>query len=213
MSVSNIIMYLLPIIVTPILTRLYTPSAFGEWGVFSSFITIASISIFFGFENIIIQAQEKQLRYALSLCILTSIGTVALIGILFFIGRLCDVSFFTTFPAPAILFVYFIAYILYTVCYNLCNRYEQYYTLSFSNIVQGGTQAIFRILFAFICFESINGLILGTTIAQGVTAAFLLLFAVKVLSDRHISPSFQFSKIKELVARYKNVRRRWLSVN
>ena len=57
-SVSNILMYMLPLFVTPILTRLYTPEAFGEWGVFSAFVAIANIGLFLGFENVIIQASN-----------------------------------------------------------------------------------------------------------------------------------------------------------
>ena len=52
-SISNIIMYMLPFVVTSILARLYTPEAFGEWGVFSSFVAIVNIGLFMGFENVI----------------------------------------------------------------------------------------------------------------------------------------------------------------
>ena len=62
MSFSNILLYLLPVIVTPILSRLYGPEPFGEWGVFSSFITIITIGIFLGFENTIVKAEEKNIK-------------------------------------------------------------------------------------------------------------------------------------------------------
>lgn len=71
-SVSNIIMYMLPLIVTSILARLYTPEAFGEWGIFSSFVTIANIGLFLGFENVIIQAKEEEVSNITKLCIIIS---------------------------------------------------------------------------------------------------------------------------------------------
>lgn len=35
LSSGNVLMYLIPMVVTPILSRLYTPEQFGEWGIFS----------------------------------------------------------------------------------------------------------------------------------------------------------------------------------
>ena len=179
-SGSNVIMYMLPLIVTPILTRLYTPEAFGEWGVFSSFVAIVNIGLFLGFENVIIQAKEEEVPHILKICVITSICVIAGIA-LFFLGGLKDeVTFFTDFPVPYILFIYLLLYAAYTIFYNLANRYEQYYAISFSNIIQGGGQALFRIILAFVCLTTINGLILGTTIALGLTAFFI--FFILVLS-------------------------------
>ena len=105
-SGSNVIMYMLPLIVTPILTRLYTPEAFGEWGVFSSFVAIVNIGLFLGFENVIIQAKEEEVPHILKICVITSICVIAGIA-LFFLGGLKDeVTFFTDFPVPYILFIY-----------------------------------------------------------------------------------------------------------
>ena len=45
LSSGNVLMYLIPMVVTPILSRLYTPEQFGEWGIFSSTITIIEVEI------------------------------------------------------------------------------------------------------------------------------------------------------------------------
>ena len=173
-SVSNIIMYMLPLAVTSILARLYTPEDFGEWGVFSSFAAIVNIGLFMGFDNVIIQAKEEEVSHITKLSFTISICFLSLIAILFYFGIKGGIRFFTDFPTPQILVLYLLLYSIYTIIYNLANRYEQYFTLSFSNIVQGGSQAIFRILLAFICLTTVNGLILGTTIALGITAIFIL---------------------------------------
>lgn len=196
-------MYMLPLFVTPILTRLYTPEAFGEWGVFSAFVAIANIGLFLGFENVIIQAKNEEVPDIIKLCIGVSFCIIAAIAILFGGCILGGVRFFTEFPTPGILIVYLFLYTAYTILYNIANRHEQYYTLSFSNIVQGGSQALFRILLAFACLATINGLILGTTIAQGLTAIFLLIFLLrkKLIC---VNGSFCFAKIKQLASRYRN---------
>ena len=203
MSVSNIIMYMLPVIVTPILTRLYTPESFGEWGVFSSFVAIATIGLFLGFENVIIQSKEEQLSDVLALCITASTCIISAIAIIFVVGNQLGFSFFETFPSSGLLIVYLILYALYMIFFNICNRYEQYYTLSFANIVKGCSQAGFRILLAFICLFALNGLILGTTIAEGITALFLLFFAMKTPVNE-LRIRFRFAQFKQLLRQYKN---------
>ena len=169
-------MYMLPFVVTSILARLYTPEDFGEWGVFSSFVAIVNIGLFMGFENVIIQAKEEEVSHIIKLCISISICIITLIAILFYFGIEGCISFFIDFPTPQILVLYLLLYSIYTILYNLANKYEQYLTLSFSNIVQGGSQAFFRILLPIVCLTTVNGLILGTTIALGITAIFILFF-------------------------------------
>lgn len=203
MSVSNIIMYMLPVIVTPILTRLYTPESFGEWGVFSSFVAIATIGLFLGFENVIIQAKEEQLPDVIALCVTASTCIIATIALVFFAGTQMGYSFFETFPSSSLLIAYLILYALYMIFFNICNRYEQYYTLSFANIVKGCSQAGFRILLAIVCLFTLNGLILGTTIAEGITALFLLFFAMKTPA-KELKVRFRLAQIKQLVRQYKN---------
>ena len=63
----------------------------------------------------------------------------------------------------------------------MCNRYGRYSGIAIENIILGSSQAGFRILFGILVLSNINGLILGTTLAQMVTAIFLF----------YISPLYQ----------------------
>lgn len=201
-SVSNIIMYMLPFVVTSILARLYTPEAFGEWGVFSSFVTIVNIGLFMGFENVIIQAKEEELSHIIKLCITISACIISVIAIVFYGGIKGGFPFFTQFPMPLILIVYLFIYATYTIFFNLTNRYKQYYTLAFSNIVQGVSQATFRISLAFATLIAINGLILGTTMALGLTTIFILFFLRKKLLNLCTKKSL--TTTKQLFTKYRN---------
>lgn len=202
-SVSNIIMYMLPLIVTPVLTRLYTPESFGEWGIFSSFVAIVNIGLFLGFENVIIQAKENEVSHIIKLCMGVTLCVISAIALSFYVCIKGNLHFFTEFPTPHILFIYLLLYAIYTILYNIANRYEQYYTLSFSSIVQGGSQAFFRIILAFVCIQALNGLILGTVIAQGCTALFILVFLLRKNLLR-IDLGFCFKRIKQLASQYRN---------
>jgi O-antigen/teichoic acid export membrane protein len=203
MSASNIIMYLLPFVVTPILSRIYRPESFGEWGVFSSFIAIVTTVLFLGFDNTIVKVKDKDVANVTLLCLVTSLLFIILISIVFFVGYIADISFFRTFPAPKLLILYLLFYSFYTIFYNLSNRQEKYSTLAITNIIQGSSQAAFRIMFGVFCLTSINGLILGTTIAEGISSLFLFFCIIK-LSDLLSNINISFTRIKELIIKLKN---------
>ncbi len=203
MSFSNILLYLLPVIVTPILSRLYGPEPFGEWGVFSSFITIITIGIFLGFENTIVKAEEKNIKNIILLCIAISLFICIIIAILFYIGTALHIVFFKDFPSPGIMIIYLIFYSIYTISYNLCNRYEQFSSLAICNIVLGISQALFRIIFGIVALTAFNGLILGTTTAQAFAMVFLL-FCIAKTSSKWRKQIINISKIKYIIVKYKN---------
>lgn len=203
MSASNIIMYLLPIIVTPILSRLYFPEDFGEWGVFSSFIAIVSMGIFLGLDNVIILTPEKNLNDVLSLCIIVSSTLIATIAIIYGVGQIIGNGFVSDFPEPIALFTYLIMYVMYMISYNLCNRYEHYYTLSIANIIRGSSQAIFRILLSFVLICSFNGLIWGTTIAEGLVSLYLIIYLYRIYKKK-FAIHFNIGKLNKLLLQYKN---------
>lgn len=204
MSISNIIMYALPVIVTPVLSRLYGPAAFGDWGIFSSFVTILTIAIFLGYDNTIVKTESDTDTKTISfLCMGISSLIIVLTGIIFYFGKNTSLHFFQTFPDTLLLIFYLIFFSGYTILYNLCNKYEKYNTLSLSSIVQGGAQAVFRILFGVISITAFNGLILGTTIAQGCCVVFLLISFYKE-SGRFRNIAITPTDIKRLVIKYKN---------
>ena len=203
MSFSNILMYLLPIIVTPILSRLYGPEPFGEWGVFSSFIAIVTIGIFLGFENTIVKAEKSDVKNILRLCLIISLFICILIAFVFYLGSKLYIPFFIGFPTPWIMVIYLVVYSIYTISYNLCNRYEQFSSLAISHIVLGVSQALFRIFFGIVAVTAVNGLILGTTTAE-VFAMIFLLFCIAKTSPNWKKQIISVSKIKYIITRYKN---------
>ncbi len=170
-------MYVLPIVVTPILSRLYSPYSFGEWGVFSSVVSIVTIVMFLSLENTIVKAEETELGNILALCCVVGMTVV---GVFFasvcLLAPLMQGGSFL-FDIRWVLLFYLIAYSFYIVAYNIGNRYGRYSSLATSNVIQGATQGTMRILFGVMPLVAVNGLVLGTTFAQTATAAFLV-FAV-----------------------------------
>lgn len=203
MSSSNLLMFLLPVVVTPVLSRLYTQADFGEWGVFSSFVSILTIAIFAGYENTIVKANEEEIPYVSTLCL--SIGfIVTLITLLvFYLGQGEGFAFFLNFPPIALLAIYLLAYCIHTVLSNMCNRYGKYSGIAIESIILGGSQAGLRILFGITSFVVINGLILGTTLAQIVTFIFLLFYILYIKKARSLW-HWDLNKMRNILFKYKN---------
>ncbi len=203
MSASNIVMFLLPVVVTPILSRLYQPSDFGEWGVFSSFVAILTIAIFAGYENTIVKASEEEVPYVSALCLTLGVLVSAATLLVFGWGRNRGMAFFDHFPSVGLLLAYLLAYAAHTVASNLCNRYGQYTHLALESVVLGGSQAAFRVLFGLVAVSAFNGLILGTTLAQLATFLFLLVCLVRTGKLRSLW-AFNIRRIGAIVSRYRN---------
>ena len=175
MSSSNVLMYFVPVIVTPILSRLFSKEAFGEWGVFSSVIAILGVGMFWGYENAIVKAaDERDAKNVGVLCLTTSFITILLTALIFIVGSAAGLSFFQSFPEKGLLFAYLSVYALYIILYNFCNRMEKYNVLAFSHVILGGSQALLRITFGLTALIAINGLILGTVLAQLLNVLFIL---------------------------------------
>ena len=68
---GSMVNYAIPIITTPILARLFTPAEYGDWGIFSSFVTIFTVFICGGFEFAIVESQsEKEKNNISQICLM-----------------------------------------------------------------------------------------------------------------------------------------------
>lgn len=73
-----------------------------------------------------------------------------------------------------------LAYFVYTIVYNLNNRYGNYSKLAVSNVLQGATQAVARISLGVFFLGVINGLVCGTILAEIITTLFLCVCLIKI---------------------------------
>lgn len=205
LSFSNIIMYLLPFVVTPILSRIYSISDFGEWGVFSSFISIVTIGMSWGLENVIIKTGYSTDEFnSCLLSIIASLISISLLAITFGIGMLAQFSFFVSFPEKGLLFVYLISYAIYAVLYNLGNKHQLYTALASNHILQGGMQAVSRVTLGLFSLSLFNGLILGTTVAQIVCIPFLLIIILPKCKHAWEKKKSSIQELKRLLIKYKD---------
>ncbi len=203
LSSSNLILYTLPLIVTPILSRLYEPADFGDWGIFSSTVIIAATIITGGYEYAIVKSTDQREIPAISAVgMLFSLVIIALMAIAYYVGLALDLEFCKTFPCFELLLVYMFLNAMLQILQNIMNREKMYGVMSVCNIIQGGSQALFRILFGAL-FVLTCGLIKGTFVAMVLAVAYSL-FALRNHTSYIKNHKCNRTSFLSILKKYKN---------
>lgn len=196
---SNVLLYVLPLIVTPILSRVYLPEDFGDWGVFSSTIIILSVILLGGYEYAIIRCEDNEVEHMCAVAGLTGVIITIGVGVLWCIGRLLDISYFVNFPS--ILLLYLLITVFLVILQNLANREKKYGLMSVVNISMGGLQALLRILFGTLILIPF-GLIHGTVWAHLFALIIIIVGFRGILSKLRYS-SYNLKSIRIFFVKYK----------
>ncbi|MDR3259735.1 MAG: oligosaccharide flippase family protein [Fusobacteriaceae bacterium] len=203
LSFGSVVSQLIPIFVSLILARLYSPDDYGVWGVFSSYSSILLVFACGRYDLAILR--PKRNIDALNIAYLSSIIAIILCVFIFFILLIADLFKFTAICSingrywlPVNVFIG----ALVLICTSYANRSERYRLIAKSSIFQSIVQATSRILFGISNFFS-NGLIIGATMG-GTVAFFYFHKNLKVFNLNCIKRSLSIKRIKELAVIYKN---------
>ena len=183
LSSSSVLLMLLPLVVTPILSRLYTPVDYSDWGVFASVVQIVNSFLFLSYENTIVRENDsKNVPSLIFLCLFVSSTIIGIVYLLFSIGSQLGIKFFVDFPSIGLLVVMLLASGFYSLSNNIANREKKYGPMAIANIINGTSQAVIRIalgLWPIISF----GLIVGNVLAHLIGVSILILSLHKILRD------------------------------
>ena len=191
--------YLIPIITTPILSRLFSPAEYGDWGVFSSIVTILTVFICGGYEFAIVESQSESQKKSISqLCLIVClILNFLLLGVILFCDtfRIQLFKFDQTYLIP----VYLLFSGFNAVLYNISNSRKQYKSLAVSQIMSGLVMAGVRISLGILNVH--NGLVYGAIASLVVVVVFL-----SVKTDIKGTIAYKTSRVEylELIKEYKN---------
>lgn len=201
LSSSNIFVMLLPLAVTPILSRIYTPADYGDWGVFVSvFYTIQSF-LFLSYENTIVKTnRETELPGLIIICLIVALSVISLTYIAFKLGGLFEIQFFKDFPDLSLLIALLLIIMTCTILKSLCNKNRQYGTMAISGVIDGTAQAGIRIFLGLVPIVA-SGLIVGNVLAQLLTALYLIFVLRKYLWTLDFR-KINFSFIIKLAQKY-----------
>lgn len=151
LSTSNVIALFSVVVLTPIISRLYTPEIYGEWGVFSNVLMICTCLLFLTYDYSIIQSEDRNERINLTwLCMLIAIIISVVVYFVFTIGKYFGITFFSTFPALELLIIILILTAVYNLLYALTNRASLYNIIAAITVIVGLAQPLLRILLGYV---------------------------------------------------------------
>lgn len=203
LSSGTLIAQAIPMLATLVLSRLYSPSEMGEWGVFSSYASILAVIACLRYENAIVKPLRVLDAYNLSFLsiFMASSFTLVLYGIVFFVDvfqydDFCSLSRKALYVLP----LYVLCLSLIQVLGNLANKTKRYRSLAFSSVGRSLTQATSRITLGYCSFTNI-GLIAGA----GLGALFNVIFlSVKLRVRYFFVRAFSIKRVWHLVREYKD---------
>ena len=195
---------LIPILSSPILTRIYSPKDFGVLAIFTTMVAIGTILATLKYESAIMLPKSK--KDALNLSVLSFSISIIIIFFLFLIISLIGRSnFFEFFNAPElesyfyfILLVVFSSSIHQTFSSNL-NKFKMYKYIAATKIAGTASSTGGKLFFGFNNFFSL-GLVSGQALGSFATAIIL---AIKYFRNIFVFSDIDFKKIKEMAFKYK----------
>ena len=165
----------IPIAISPILTRIYTPEDFGTFGLYLALVAVLSAFTTGKYElAIMLPKRDKDALNIVSFAlIMTLIVSLIFLIIVYFFNT--EITYFLDNPnlsfwlylLPVSLFLSG----MYQILFFWNNRKKEYKLLSQGTILQSSAIAITNLIFGISHF--FNGLLLGSAIGQIVTNTFL----------------------------------------
>lgn len=206
LSSGTAISQLILVLISPVLTRLYTPEAFGVYAVFLSITAIIGGNINLKYEQAIMLPDDADDAYKLSylanyLNLIFSFLLLIIIAVFYKqIACVLKVDHQTSYWLYLVPFAtYFIGF--NTILVNLNNRFKNYKSMSGSVIAKNGAMTLVQLLLGFFKLFLNSGLIIGQLVAY--------VFGNRVLQlnvDFSFKQMFKhkFSNFKAVMERYKD---------
>lgn len=197
---------ILPIVLAPILSRLFTPSDFGIFALFTSLVSFAAIPATGRYElAILLPKEEDDALNILILAISLSSGiSIILLGIAFFFNT--HIATMLGNPEIARWLYWVPLMVLLTGIYQSLNywfnRQQAYKKLAVNRVIKSGTTIFVSIVLGLIQATVTRGLIIGAIVGQLIATLIFALRSSKQISDRRSVLSK--SEISRLAKRYKD---------
>ncbi|HCY7805382.1 TPA: type 8 capsular polysaccharide synthesis protein Cap8K [Staphylococcus aureus] len=171
MILSSGIAQVILIITTPIITRLYSPTEFGEFTIFSNIAMILIPIINARYDLLIVNTKNdrsanilSQLSFLISLLILLILIPIFAISAWLYPNFILDFIFI-------IIMLFLVS--LTNIFTNYLNKERKYKVLSLINVFRAGSMALLQIIFGLLALGSL-GLIIGFSLSYiaGITLGY-----------------------------------------
>lgn len=171
MILSSGIAQVILIITTPIITRLYSPTEFGEFTIFSNIAMILIPIINARYDLLIVNTKDdrsanilSQISFLISLLILLILIPIFAISAWLYPNFILDFIFI-------IIMLFLVS--LTNIFTNYLNKERKYKVLSLINVFRAGSMALLQIIFGLLALGSL-GLIIGFSLSYiaGITLGY-----------------------------------------
>ncbi|SUK42823.1 type 8 capsular polysaccharide synthesis protein Cap8K [Staphylococcus aureus] len=171
MILSSGIAQVILIITTPIITRLYSPTEFGEFTIFSNIAMILIPIINARYDLLIVNTKNdrsanilSQISFLISLLILLILIPIFAISAWLYPNFILDFIFIT-------IMLFLVS--LTNIFTNYLNKERKYKVLSLINVFRAGSMALLQIIFGLLALGSL-GLIIGFSLSYiaGITLGY-----------------------------------------
>lgn len=191
-------------VMSPIITRIYSPEEYGVLTVYTAFLSIIAIAGALKYEwSIPISKDDKEAINVLALSILV-IGILSVA--LFFIFQKWGEAIFTLFHSKVLIKYHLLIPFgvlftgIYTVCSQWALRKKYYKDISKTKIAQSVSQNASKIGLGLIGLGPL-GLIVGRILGQ--SAGIITYIKTFIYEDRLLIKSISFAEIKRVAIRYR----------
>lgn len=163
----------IPVALSPVLTRIYSPGDFGGFVLFSSIAVIAGISATGRYEHAVLLPKSRSQALSVVLLTVALSATVAVVlGIVVAISRIAGLEFSKT-TAWAFVPFYVALFGPVQALTYLANRYHQFRSIARARLTAAGTAGALQVGLGLLGAHEI-GLIIGNIVGQGASVSFLL---------------------------------------
>lgn len=187
-----------PIILSPVLTRLYDPSEFGSFAIFFGIVSILVITATARYELAVLLPKKNKNAYGiLYLTFISLVITCTIFHIVFFVIQECFTNFEISLKliAPSILLMG-----SYQALYCWFNRQESYKNLAIAKFLQNFCMILFQISYVLLLpYSQSDGLVYGFIFGQLVSFLYLA-----IIIRAKYSVAISLSRLKRLALLYKN---------
>ena len=193
---------LINVISLPILSRLYSPVQFGEFTVFFAALTVISAFSTLRYEAAILNEKKySKAKGSFILTIVSGLFVLFFLSIITMISYIFNLDFFgLSWLYLLLLFINIILFNIFTALYSWCNRQKKYGYLAKGRIYATIFVVTFSIIFGYIDFSGVNGLIIGSLVGMSFNVLFL---SKKINLKKMFTKEMSFKYLVKLSIRLK----------
>ena len=209
LSVGSVVSQLIPVLMSLVLARLYTPQNYGDFGVFINCVGILAVFVCGRYDYAIVRPErEVDALNLMALAAFIAVGVSLLTLAVFTVGTELKIASLADFPCKYALPLMLLFMAAFQILSNYALRHEKYKTITVSNISKSIVQALVR--------TGLGLMHRGTGLITGAVAGWAggcMAYASEIRNVGTLKRCFSWKRIGQLAVRYRDFPRYLMAGN